>query len=87
MDAAKSVSATFAPVVALSVTVNGSGNVRGEEGAINCGDNANVCTASLALNKTVSLTATAATGATFTGWSGACGGATPTSWGSLVRAQ
>ncbi len=78
MDAAKSVTATFAPVVQLTVTVNGNGNVRGENGAINCGDNANVCSASFALGDTVSLTATAATGAAFTGWSGACGGTATT---------
>lgn len=78
MDAAKSVTATFAPVVQLNVTVTGLGNVSGEGGAINCGNNANVCSASLAFNTTVSLTATPAAGATFMGWSGACGGTSTT---------
>jgi len=78
MDAAKSVTATFAPVVQLNVTVTGTGNVSGEAGAINCGSNGNVCSASFALNETVSLTATPAVGATFVGWSGACGGTATT---------
>jgi len=78
MDAAKSVTATFAPSVQLNVTVTGNGNVSGEAGAINCGSNGNVCSASFALNKTVSLTATPAVSATFVGWSGACGGTATT---------
>jgi hypothetical protein len=74
MDEAKSVTATFAPVFQLSVSVNGNGNVSGEGGAINCGNSATVCSASFALNKSVTLTATPVGGATFSGWSGACGG-------------
>ena len=76
MDAAQSVTATFVEVVELTVTVTGSGNVSGEGGAINCGNGANVCSASFPLNEAVVLSATPATGSTFTGWRDACGGAT-----------
>jgi uncharacterized repeat protein (TIGR02543 family) len=79
MDAARSVTATFvAAPVTLSVTVNGNGNVSGGSGAINCGNGADVCSASFALNATVTLIATPATGGTFVGWTGACGGSATT---------
>lgn len=78
MDAARSVAATFTQTIALTVTVNGSGNVSGGTGAINCGAGANICSANFASGATVSLVATPATGATFTGWTGACGGTATT---------
>jgi uncharacterized repeat protein (TIGR02543 family) len=78
MDAARSVTATFTQAIELNVTVNGSGNVSGGSGAINCGAGGNVCSANFASGATVSLVATAATGATFTGWTGACGGTATT---------
>lgn len=78
MDTGKGVSATFSPEAQLAVTVSGSGNVSGEGGAINCGNNGNVCAAKFANNKTVTLNATPAAGATFLGWSGACGGTATT---------
>ena len=74
MDSGKGVSATFSPESQLAVTVSGNGNVSGESGAINCGNNGNVCAAKFANNKTVTLNATPAAGSTFLGWSGACGG-------------
>ncbi len=76
MDADKTVTATFALAPQLTVSVSGNGNVSGGNGAINCGSNANVCSATFSLNAPVTLTATPATGATFLGWSGACGGTT-----------
>ena len=76
MDGDRTVTATFAPT--LSVTVVGNGSVTGGSGAINCGGGASICTATFAQNSSVTLLATPATGATFIGWSGACGGTTTT---------
>ena len=76
MDAAKSITATFAPV--LSVSVTGNGSVSAGAGAINCGNGASICSASFAQNSTVTLVATPSTGATFIGWGGACGGTATT---------
>jgi uncharacterized repeat protein (TIGR02543 family) len=74
MDAARSVTATFTLAVKLTVSVSGNGNVSGGSGAISCGSGGDVCSANFAQNATVTLVATPATGATFTGWTGACGG-------------
>src|SRR6266508_2424878 len=79
MSASRSVNATFtggpAPgtaTVALSVSVIGNGTVTG--GGIRCGSGSTVCTANQAPNAVVTLIATPDTGATFTGWGGACFG-------------
>ena len=53
----------------LAVSVIGSGTVSGS--GINCGT---TCSASLASGATATLTATPASGSTFTGWGGACSG-------------
>jgi uncharacterized repeat protein (TIGR02543 family) len=53
----------------LTVSKNGSGTVTGQ--GINCGAD---CTEVCSAGSTVTLTATAATGYTFTGWSGGCSG-------------
>jgi uncharacterized repeat protein (TIGR02543 family) len=74
MNGDKSVTATFAPLPKLTVTVDGNGNVSGGTGAINCGNGGIICSGTFTLNATVTLIATPATGATFTGWTGACGG-------------
>jgi uncharacterized repeat protein (TIGR02543 family) len=74
MDGDKTVSATFAVAPELTVAVTGNGNLSSGTGAINCGNGGNACSASFVLNSTVTLTASPATGATFLGWSGACGG-------------
>jgi uncharacterized repeat protein (TIGR02543 family) len=86
MDNDKTVTATFAAAPQLTVAVTGNGNVSGGSGAINCGSNGNACSASFALNSTVTLTASPATGATFIGWSGACGG-TATTCTALMSAS
>ncbi|HZT16947.1 MAG TPA: hypothetical protein VFA19_13475 [Gaiellaceae bacterium] len=78
MSADRSVTATFAPSVTLSVTVSGTGNVSGGSGAINCGSGANVCSAPFAANASVTLVATPPTGGAFLGWTGACGGTATT---------
>jgi uncharacterized repeat protein (TIGR02543 family) len=78
MNVDRAVTATFALAVQLTVSVSGNGNISGGTGAINCGNGGTVCSATFAQNATVSLIATVATGATFTGWSGACGGSSTT---------
>ena len=85
MSVDTSVTATFSPV--LSVTVNGAGNVSGGSGAINCGSGANICSANFAQNASVTLVATPSTGATFNGWTGACGGTSTTCTVSMVAAR
>ena len=55
----------------LTVSKNGSGTVTSSPAGINCGT---TCTASYASGTSVTLTATAASGYSFGGWSGACRG-------------
>ncbi len=76
MTAARTVTATFTgPVNDIALTVTkagtGSGTVTASGGGINCGS---VCSAVYASGTVVTLTATAASGSTFGGWSGACTG-------------
>ncbi|MFZ1642604.1 MAG: FG-GAP-like repeat-containing protein [Candidatus Contendobacter sp.] len=79
MDAAKGVTATFNTTVpntyilTISKAGTGTGTVIGND--INCGSD---CTESYASGTSVTLTATAASGSTFAGWSGACINATGT---------
>jgi Divergent InlB B-repeat domain len=77
---------TGLPAVALDVALAGpagAGQVVSQPAGINCGSS---CRAEFAANSTVTLTATAAAGARFEGWAGACGGSTPTCSLSLSRA-
>ena len=71
---AKTVTASFTlnkyPLV-VAPAGNGTGVVKADSGAINCGT---TCTDSYDYNTVVTLTATPATGTTFTGWSGDCAG-------------
>ena len=78
MTADHKATATFVPVTSLAVAVVGNGNVSGNSGAINCGNGGNVCGAKFTVGQTATLVATPATGATFVGWTGACGGSTTT---------
>jgi len=74
MNGAKSVTATFA-LQTFALTTNtsgtGSGTITSSPAGINCGGD---CSESYASGAAVTLTATAAAGSTFTGWSGACTG-------------
>jgi uncharacterized repeat protein (TIGR02543 family) len=72
------VTATFTQANLLAVAISGNGSVTSGSGAINCGGGANICSASFAAGATVSLVATPAVGATFLGWTGACGGTATT---------
>jgi Fe-S cluster biogenesis protein NfuA len=73
LDAARSVTATFAVPVRLTVAAAGPGSVAG--GGIAC---PGTCTTELDAGASVTLTATPARGAFFAGWSGACSGAAAT---------
>jgi hypothetical protein len=64
--------APVAATLALAVSKVGSGVVSSAPAGINCGAN---CTADFAEGVQVSLSATAAPGSTFAGWSGDCTGA------------
>ena len=83
IDAAKSVTATFAQQAyaqqAYALTVSkagtGSGTVISSPSGISCGA---TCSTSFDGSTSVTLTAAATTGSTFTGWSGACVGTTTT---------
>lgn len=71
MNAAKSVTATFAPLQTLGVSVNGNGTVTSSPSGIFC---PSTCSASFVQGASVTLSPSAAVGFKFTGWSGACSG-------------
>jgi hypothetical protein len=75
MTAAQAVSAAFAPVTpnsyTLLVNTSGSGTVSSSPGGISCGS---TCSASYASGTVVTLTAQAASGYNFSGWTGSCSG-------------
>jgi hypothetical protein len=72
MDQAKSVSATFTHIpYSLSVSVSGSGNVTSSPSGIDCGS---TCSAKFNSGTQVTLTASPASGWTFSNWGGACSG-------------
>jgi CSLREA domain-containing protein len=78
LDQDKQCNALFNPVAtpptsgttyALTLAIEGEGQVNSQPAGIACGSD---CTAQYASNTTVTLTATAAAGAVFTGWQGDC---------------
>ena len=74
MTAATSVAATFIPVYNLTVTksVTGAGTITSSDSTINCGS---TCSANYDLGTSETLTASATSGYTFTGWlGGGCSG-------------
>jgi len=62
-----------------SLTVNevGQGTVTSTDGSINCTNGTGSCGGTYANGSSVSMNATAATGWTFSGWSGSCTGSNP----------
>jgi len=80
MTQARIVTASFLPRYTLSVTGSGtgSGTVTSNVGGIYCtissGSTSGTCSASLTSGTSVTLTRSASTYSTFTGWSGACSG-------------
>jgi FG-GAP-like repeat/Abnormal spindle-like microcephaly-assoc'd, ASPM-SPD-2-Hydin/Divergent InlB B-repeat domain len=73
LSASESVTATFKLLFPLTVTLagNGTGTVTSSPAGINC---PTTCNATFASGTVIALTATAASGSAFAGWSGACGG-------------
>ncbi len=73
VSAAKSVTATFRPIFTLTVNKIGTdtGTVTSTPTGINCGTD---CTEDYLAGTAVTLTAKAAKGSRFTGWSGSCSG-------------
>ncbi len=65
---------TQAEQFALDVTVNGNGTVTSMPAGIDCGT---TCSANFVEDMVVTLTASAETGSTFTGWGGAASGTDP----------
>ncbi len=79
MNAAKSIAAVFAsasqPMLLVHKAGTGNGTVTSVPAGIDCGI---TCTAGFTTGTVVTLTAAAASDSEFTGWSGACGGGSPT---------
>jgi hypothetical protein len=74
MDAARSVTATFTPTsfpLAVTTDGKGSGTVTSSPAGIDCGSD---CDENFDTGAEVTLTATAAIGSVFAGWSGDCSG-------------
>jgi aryl-phospho-beta-D-glucosidase BglC (GH1 family) len=75
MTAARAVTATFNTSSTFAATVTkagtGTGTVTSSPSGVNCGSS---CSANFASGASVTLTAAAASGSTFAGWSGACTG-------------
>ena len=79
MDSARSVTASFtaAPIqrlITLTKSGTGSGNVTSSPSGLSCAADCGIASSSFASNSAVMLVPQAATGSTFTGWSGACSG-------------
>ena len=73
-----SVAATFtSPTYTLTANETGQGTVTSTDGEINCTNGSGTCSAVYASGSSVTMNATPASGWTFSGWSGPCGGGNP----------
>jgi hypothetical protein len=85
ISATTTVTATFdLPLKSVTVTRGGAGSGTVSGPGINCGSD---CSETVPSGTTLTLTAAAAPGSTFTGWSGACGGTgscTMTVWATTI---
>ncbi len=70
-QSAKAVFAIQTYPLSVSISGDGSGTVSSSPAGINCGS---ACTTSFAVNSAITLTASPASGSTFSGWGGACSG-------------
>jgi RHS repeat-associated protein len=87
LDQNQQVSADFAPALrplSLNKTGPGTGSVTSSPAGIDCGT---ACSANFTANSDVTLTATPASGSTFTGWFGACTGSAYTCTVTLSQAK
>jgi hypothetical protein len=86
LDAEHAVTATFVPLVTLSVGRSNPGTVdatpSGADRTLSCGK---ACSAKFPAGTVVTLTATPPAGATFVGWSGGCSGASTTCSLNVVK--
>ena len=79
MNSNLTATATFGQNVTLTVSEVGKGTVTSSDGQINCTNGTGTCSAVYLTSTAVTLNASAATGYTFSGWSGPCTGRGPCS--------
>src|SRR6188508_1399469 len=84
MNRSRALTASFATLVSLRVTVSGRGEVRSEPGDIRCG---HACAQEFDAGTHVTLEATAGKGRSFLGWSGACSGRRATCTVTMSKAR
>jgi Divergent InlB B-repeat domain len=78
VNSSTSATATFtSPNYTLTVNESGQGTVTSTDGEISCTNGSGHCSAVYASGSSVTLNATAASGGTFSGWSGPCTGSNP----------
>jgi hypothetical protein len=70
MSAAESVTATFNATLKVTENGTGTGQVTSSPAGINCSASSNKCSASFAVGASITLTASASAGSSFSGWSG-----------------
>ncbi|HZG36384.1 MAG TPA: hypothetical protein VEY87_11110, partial [Gaiellaceae bacterium] len=88
MSQARSVTASFTEqTFMLSVATTGNGTVSANLGTISCGNGSTFCSDVYGSGTNVTLTAAAGTNQSFTGWSGACTGTSPTCAVTMTEAR